>query len=68
MMIVYFAAGNLEADRNRNDSIRLECERIMSKAKEEEPFMILGDFNGHLGFIGKQKIRQEWRNGIRLVT
>ena len=51
MRIVYFSAGNLEADRNRNNLMRIECEEIMSNAKKEESFMILGDFNGHLGFI-----------------
>ena len=60
MMIVYFSVGNLEGDRNRNDLMRIECEEIMSKAKEEESLMILEDFNGHLELIGKRKID---RNG-----
>ena len=35
--------------------MREEVEAII-EAKQEEELMIIGDFNGHVGFLGEQKL------------
>ncbi|XP_068240801.1 golgin subfamily A member 6-like protein 22 [Palaemon carinicauda] len=49
-------AGNTEEDRSKDKNIKQECERIIRNLNEEEALMILGDFNGHVGFLGYQNL------------
>ena len=41
-------------DANRNAAIYRELDRIVEGMGEREKFMIMGDFSGHVGFLGKQ--------------
>ena len=41
-------------DKTRNKDIRQKTESIIKK-EQENPLLILGDFNGHIGFIGSQQ-------------
>lgn len=65
IIIVYFRVN----DRVRNHSMKTEIERII-EANNEEPLLIIGDFNGHVGFNGPQKIDEngkmilEWMEKI----
>lgn len=44
-------------DYGRNAEIRKEIKTIVGRAQQNErEIIILGDFNGHLGFIGSQKL------------
>ena len=42
-------------DRERNRKIIEDLERNLEN-HEEENILLIGDFNGHLGFIGMQQI------------
>lgn len=72
IMLVYFTAGNKRDDNDRNKVIREKCEKIIREAKDSA-FMVLGDFNGHIGFLGYQKIDKkgemiiEWMNDHNLT-
>ena len=55
LFLVYFPSSNKEEDKNRRGSMKLEMERLIRKT-EEDPFIILGDFNSHVGFLGPQRI------------
>ena len=55
MLIVYFAAGNKTEDKERNKQIKQKCENILENITDE-PAIILGDFNGHIGFLGHKKL------------
>ena len=51
IIVVYFSVH----DKERNKSLRREIEEAIEKNSEEN-LMILGDFNGHVGFKGKQAV------------
>ena len=52
-------------DQDRNKKIYSELRNILSNDPSNLPTVILGDFNGHIGFLGKQKIN---RNGHLLLN
>ena len=57
IVLVYFSVVSKQEDKNRNERLKKEVEDIIAKAKQEqEAVMILGDFNGHTGLLGKQWI------------
>ena len=41
-----------------------EVENIIEE-KQKYPVMILGDFNGHVGFLGKQKLDEGWKHSAK---
>ena len=47
-------------DKARNKEIKQKAEAIIKK-EEEHPLLILGDFNGHLGFLGPQQCDENGR-------
>ena len=47
-------------DQSRNETIRRELNTICKKF-ENERLIILGDFNGHLGFLGTQVLNANGR-------
>ena len=51
IIVVYFSVH----DKERNKGLRKEIEEIIGKNSEEN-LMIVGDFNGHVGFKGKQTV------------
>ena len=55
------------ADQNRNDIIRAEILEILQNIEEDEKIMILGDFNGHLGFIGNQELNRNGKFVIEIM-
>ena len=63
-MLVYFSAGNSEEDKQRDGLIRKECEKLIQSCTDSEKLIVLGDFNGHIGFIGQQNID---RNGVMVI-
>ena len=59
IILVYMSVETKPEDKTRNEKIKQELEEKL----EESPDMatvLLGDFNGHVGFLGSQK---ENRNG-----
>ena len=55
IILVYLATD----DRERNDLIELEINRILSNL-EDIPFILMGGFNGRLGFLGPQNGERVW--------
>ena len=53
-------------DQDRNEQIRKETREIMGN-HEEESILMLGDFNGHLGFIGEQNIDRNGRYVLEIM-
>lgn len=64
IILVYFSSGNTEEDKQRDKHIRTECERLIQKNLDNKGLIVLGDFNGHVGFIGSQKVD---RNGEMVI-
>ena len=50
ILLVYFSAGNSEEDKQRDGLIRKECEKLIQNCTDSEKLIVLGDFNGHIGF------------------
>lgn len=51
-------------DQKRNEKIRKDINAVI-QANESEKLMVLGDFNGHLGLVGNQRVDQ---NGKYLLS
>ena len=60
IILVYLATGSSNESRERNNRIKEELEETLNESEDDEGIIILGDFNGHISEIGKQK---EDRNG-----
>ena len=56
ILLVYFATGRKKVDSDRNRKIRLEVEEKLGSVSEDSCVILLGDFNGHIGFLGDQEI------------
>ncbi|XP_064102661.1 chromosome partition protein Smc-like [Macrobrachium nipponense] len=73
ILLLYLSVGNTEEDKNRDKVIKIECENIIKNINDKESLLILGDFNGHIGFLGHQntdrngEIILEWMNEHRLI-
>ena len=54
IVLVYLASD----DKERDDEIEVEIVRILNNISLEEiPYVLMGDFNSHLGFIGPQPMK-----------
>ena len=51
-------------DLDRNRVIYGEIDKIMNGIGEGVPVAILGDFNGHVGFLGSPREKSEGRNDV----
>ena len=60
IVLLYMDVSNEE----RNINIRSELNKILDQCNENENMIVLGDFNGHIGFIGPQDLN---RNGKYLL-
>ncbi len=58
---MYFSVEKEAKDKARNLNRRADIERKMDSIKDES-FIIQGDFNGHLGFLGSQKCNDNGNN------
>ena len=56
IVLVYYATRTSSGSKEINRRITSCLEEIMENTDEEEHVMIMGDFNGHLGWIGDQKL------------
>ena len=67
IIVIYFSVN----DKERSNEMRKEIERIIEG--KEEPLLITGDFNGHVGLTGDQKLDTngkmilEWMEKYRLI-
>ena len=72
-ILVYFSAGNSEEDKERDKLLRIECEKLIRNDVDSEGLIVLGDFNGHVGFLGQQKVDRngemiiDWMNDFNLI-
>ena len=62
-LVVYMATN----DNLRNITILSEI-RMIIKKYENNQLLILGDFNGHLGFLGPQKLNLNGQNVLKLMN
>ena len=67
MVLVYFPCDNKEEDKKRRREMEKEVENIIEE-KQNYPVMILGDFNGHVGFLGKQKLDEGGSTVLNLMN
>ena len=56
LVLVYYTTRSSSGSREINQRITSCIEEIMESADDEEHIIIMGDFNGHLGWIGDQKL------------
>lgn len=54
-------------DQSRNEGIRVEIKNLLDDLQPEENLVILGDFNGHLGFLGTQELDRNGKFVIELM-
>ena len=54
-------------DNDRNKKIMEEIEVVIKKY-EDEKFVLMGDFNAHLGYIGNQPLNRNERNVLKLIN
>lgn len=57
IVLVYFSVVKKPEDKERNLRLKREIECAI-ESSTEEPLIILGDLNGHIGFLGEQKINE----------
>ena len=53
--MTYLATGSSNSSKERNRGIKERIEIILNEMEINEHLILMGDFNGHLGIIGKQK-------------
>ena len=64
MILVYFSV----KDEERNEDIKSKISAMIEKYQNEEWGMILlGDFNGHIGFIGEQQLNKNGQIILNLM-
>ena len=51
----------------RNFEIQKELDDILENCTDEDNIVVLGDFNGHLGFIGLQEINRSGRYVLEIM-
>ena len=51
----------------RNIKIKKELDDILENCVDEDNVVVLGDFNGHLGFIGPQEINSIGRYVLEIM-
>lgn len=72
LILVYFSVVHNEVDKHNNLEIKHEVEKKIEKV-EDEALAIIGDFNGHIGILGEQRVDAngriilEWINKYNLI-
>ncbi|KAK7065886.1 hypothetical protein SK128_009160 [Halocaridina rubra] len=56
-----------QGDNERNEKIMKILEEGMESLQNKQRVILLGDFNGHLGYLGPQKINKNGRNVIHFI-
>ena len=54
IITIYMSVLNKQEDKKRNQNIQNETEKILIKYSENK-ILLIGDFNGHIKELGKQK-------------
>lgn len=68
IMLVYLSVIKNELEKIHNRHLLDEAKRVLNRCNEEEIVFILGDFNGHLGFIGQQTVNYNGQIVLDFVT
>ena len=58
VVVVYFSL----SDKEKQRSVKGELDQIIETSKES-PILIIGDLNGHIGFLGTQTINENEKTG-----
>ena len=74
IILVYFSVVTKPEDKECNKKMKSEIEKMIEARNEnEEPLIVMGDFNGHIGLIGMQKENDngkmvlEWMNDYNMA-
>ena len=51
----------INLSKERNQKIKEKLEILLNKINEDDNLILMGDFNGHIGIIGKQKENENGR-------
>ena len=54
ILLVYMSV----SDEQRNSIIKRNIEEELGRIENEEPLILLGDMNGHVGFLGSQRLNK----------
>ena len=57
---MYLSTGHKQADKDRDGKTCKSIEHHIDKTMDDENLIVMGDFNGHIGLIGNQRLD---RNG-----
>ena len=69
VVLLYFSVISKQEDKVRNAKIKKEVEKIIVQVKEEQQaVMILGDFNGHISGLGKQREDETGRTVLEWIN
>ena len=52
---------------DRNNKIYEEAEKLIERQEEGMPMLIMGDFNAHVGFLGRQELDSKGRRFLEFV-
>lgn len=67
IVLVYFPCGDKGEDKLLRKGMQKELEVILEE-KQNHPLLLLGDFNGHVGFLGKQKLDEGGKVVLDLIN
>eukprot|EP00794_Sanderia_malayensis_P010325 gene10325-11396_t len=68
IILVYLSVIRNEKEKKINQDILKEIRRGISQSGEDELIFILGDFNGHIGIIGSQKLNYNGKIVLDIMT
>ena len=54
-------------DKDRNQKIYEELDRLMGAEQDGGAVLVIGDFNGHVGFLGSQELNFGGRKMLEFV-
>ena len=67
IIVVYFSVQNNQKDKENNLDMKKEIEKKIEEASEQA-VIVIGDFNGHIGILGPQKVNNNGQIVLDLIT
>ncbi|XP_068205230.1 uncharacterized protein PF3D7_1120000-like [Palaemon carinicauda] len=68
LIVVYMDCGGDREGKERNIEIRAELEKKIEEVEEDQALIIMGDFNGHLGFLGYQEENENGKKILEIIN
>ena len=67
IILVYMSVETKSEDKERNEKIKREIDEKLEE-NQDTAIMLLGDFNGHVGFLGRQKVDRNGRFATEMMN